>query len=576
MSRFGKPFRGADIILPGPYTYTDTSRMQSPGGVPSRAVGIVAPGRGGPVGQLVRIRNMQQVRQVLQSGTAAHLAKLALDGGASEIIVARVNKATPAALDVGDLLLTHLNPGVNGNRAQFRRTVNSKRADAVDISIRDGASGLTESYSGLGPLLDVTYQGLGETPTVVMTSAGGVVTITFTAESGEGLVLTSDAIANVQLAASIINQSSAWSATVVGDASAPLSLLEDTSATFVNNEATLNAGAAAQARALEASGIVTAATLTGSSSSTGVYQFFSGGAEGPATTTSDWIDALALLEGVDVMSVVAGSGDGAVVSATRSHVYAMSTIKARRERTAYVGPDLQGNKGALKSALEDMAAAYGGDRVVIAGNQPRDYDLVSGRLEDYPAYYLAAYAAGYKAARRPEESLTNKPITLPGLTFTFDDEELEELSEAGVLISNHDATQNRAMIIDGITSYTEDATYTRRAVSGMDGMDWLNKRIRLVLAPFTGKVGDRTLIHAIRLAVEKVLKSETRADGRTEGVLTPGNDPVTGAPVDSYQDLRVVFDGMSVTGITYRCHPVGENKYMFVESSFEPVQIIAQ
>lgn len=576
MSRFGKSFHGSDVILPGVYTYTDLSAMLSVSGSPSRAVGIVATGRGGPVGAAVRIRTAWQITQILQGGAAAHMAKLAMDGGAAEIIVARVNKATPATLDVGDLKLTHRNPGVNGNRTQFRRSISTVRSDALDLSIRDGVTGTVENYRAVGPLLDVKYVGADEAPTCTISTASGVVTIALAAGAGEGLTLTSDTVSNIQQAAAVINASSAWTAVVVGDPATPVSVLTGTTATFTANAATLNGGAAAQALALAGSDIVEAETLAGSTSSTGVYQYFSGGSEGAVPTTSDWIDALTILEGTDVMSVAVGSGDGAVIAAARSHVYAMSTVKGRRERTAYVGPSLQGSLAALKTALVETAASYGGERVVVAGNEIMDYDLATGQLTKLPSYYLGAYAAGYKAARRPEESLTNKPIVIPSLAYVFQDEDLEDLSEAGVMIANYDATQGRSIIVDGITSWTQDQVYTRRAISGMDSMDWLNKRVRIALAPFTGKVGAKTLINDIRLAAETVLKSETRENGRTEGVLTPGNDPATGAPVGSYEDLRVVFDGMSVTGITYKCHPVGENKWMFVESTFTPVQIIAQ
>jgi hypothetical protein len=247
-------------------------------------------------------------------------------------------------------------------------------------------------------------------------------------------------------------------------------------------------------------------------------------------------------------------------------------VKARRERLLYVGPALQATPAAFITAAEDLASANGGERVVIVGNQPRDYDFSTGELEDQPGYYLAAFAAGYKSAHRPEESLTNKAITLPGMSFVFDDEEIEQLLEAGVMVCNYDSDQGRNLIVYGITSYTADATHTLRQVYGMDSMDYLNKKIRLRVAPFVGKVGDRTLVQSIKLAAEGVLIEETRG---LFGVLTPGTDPVTKEDVPSYENLQAVFDGMSVTGVTFECHPVGSNDFVFATATFTPVQIAA-
>lgn len=586
MSLFAKSFAGAQIILPGVYTHTDLSAMVAPGGTPARAIAIVATGRGGAVGALTRVGTQKQVRDALIGGDAAHMAQLAMAAGATDVYVARVNQAIPANADLGDLRVTHRNPGASGNRTQFSRIAavdrqGQLRDGVVNLIVEDNITGRVERYDGVGQLVRLEYVGTAPlAATVVVNEASGATELRL--EDGvETVTLTADSVPDLRSLIEIVNTSNTWTARLAegADAGAPLSTVLPQTYALTSGETILQGGARAQARVLEASQIVDPEAVAGGAPNNSLTftAFLGGGREGDLPTPQDFVDAYAQLEGLEVIAVVAGTADGAALAAGRSHVYAMSSVKARRERTLYVGHRSDGvalsqTKQEFVDKAISTAAILGGDRVVIAGNQPFDYDMQTGKLGDVPSYYLAAYAAGYKASRRPEESLTNKPVFMPGLKFLFGETELEELSVKGVMIANVDTVQGRPMIIDGITSHTASAVFTQRSVAGMDSMDYLNKRIRIMIAPYIGAVGDKRLPAIIKIRVEEILKSETRG---SFGVLTTGNDPATGNIIPSYEKLEVIFDGISVTGVRFECHPVGENKYVFVESAFTPIQISA-
>ncbi|MHA0048662.1 phage tail sheath subtilisin-like domain-containing protein [Deinococcus sp. PEB2-67] len=578
MSRFGKSWKGADLIAPGVYTYTDTSKMVAPRGTPSRALVIIATGRGGGVGSVTHLTSSKQVTAALVSGDLAHMTRIALGAGATDVYSIRVNQATAATLDLGDLVLSARNFGLIGRALQAQRTVSALRADADDLVLRHGTTGQQETYTALGPVIDVTFRGAGSNATIAVTRDGssGVVTVALTSDAAaEAATFTSDAAPTVRQLVTAINNTGAWSAREVGDPSAPITDLK-VATSQLDSEAkrgTLTTGVNAIIRALEGSALATGAGGGAARVTAADFRFFSGGSEGPAVTVNDWVNALALAETLDVVGVVVGSGDLAVAAAARSHVAEMSTIKARRERRLWIGPALTNTKAALKVAASAMVQAIGDELVSVAGNTVKDFDLVTNRLTEYPAYYFAAYAAGIKASRRPEEGLTNVKVNLPGLGYAYNLEDIEELLEAGVMPGHFDTELGYNVITQGVTAYTRDANVILRKASGMDIMHYVQKKIRIRLKRFVGQPGDQSTVRAIKAETEAALREEIRSASNPFGVLTPGVDD-DGNPVPAYRNLEAQFDGFDFTAVDVEMSPVGTNEYIGFAASFSPVRIV--
>ncbi len=577
MSKFGIFFNGRDIVLPGVYARVRAEGMTPERGVPSRALAILAPAQGGEVGGVTRITRFSEIREKLVGGVGAKLAEVAMGpsgevGGATDIYFVRVNQATPATLDLGDVVLEAKVAGRVGNAVRALRIANG---DAYDLQVEDTYRGLAEAYKGLGPVLELTYEGTNASPSAAVTDNAGVKTLTLTGDATA--TFDSDQLDTLEKLVDAINNTSEWSARLVG----PLVGVrtEDLPAQTVTLAGTPLVGTVslqgkAYEYALADSAIVKATAQAAAPSATSSWQFLSGGSEGPAPTVQDWLNALSLIESVEVYGVVLGTGDLAVLAAARQHVLDMSDTKARRERQLFVGPDLQSSKTALKDALKEMARTIGGARVVVAGFEPEMISTATGKVERLAAYYFAAMAAGMKAGNRPEMPLTNKAIAVYGGT-KWSTAELEELLEAGVMPAHYDAPNERWVITQGITSYTRDANVIYRKIAGMDIADWLNKKIRKRLARFVGQVGDALTVKQILNAVVGMLQEEVRGPNNPDGVLTPGVDPATGAPTPAFRNVEAVMDGFDLVGIRYEAHPVGEIAYVVATANLTPVKIVA-
>jgi hypothetical protein len=578
MSKFGIYFAGRNIVLPGVYARVVADSMTPDQGVPSRALAVIATAAGGEARGVTRITRPSQIRELLVDGVGARLVELAMAPsgevqGASDIYFIRVGNPTRASLNIGDVVLSAKIAGRVGNAIRARRTAaQSGLSGAWDLYLEDTLRGLTETYKDLGPVLEVQYVGTGTAPDdVSVTVSGGTVTITLGSDT-----FTSDALPTLARLVDAINATSDWTARLVGPLVGVLTAdLPAQTVALSGGKATFSLRGKAFEYALANSAIATATAASGTPNAL-PWTFFSGGSEGPTPTTADWLNALALAEGLDVHGIVLGTGDLAVLAAAAGHVEAMSDARNRKERILYCGPDLQGSKAALMNAAKNLARSIGGSRVVVVAAEPKLVDARTGRLTTYPSYYTAAMLAGMKAGNRPEVPLTWKELAISGLSYDYTTEELEDLLENGVVPVHFDPGRNRYVVTQGITSYTRDANPIYRKIAGMDIADYLNKKIRLRLQRFVGRVGDQLTIKQILNAVVGLLQEEVRGPGNPDGVLTDGIDPTTGQPTPAFRNVEVVMSGLDVVGVRYEAHPVGEIAYITATAFLTPVRIEAR
>jgi hypothetical protein len=578
MSKFGIYFAGRNIVLPGVYARVVADSMTPDRGVPSRALAILATAAGGEAGGVTRITRPSQIRELLVDGVGARLVELAMTPsgelqGASDIYFIRVGNPTRASLNIGDAVLSAKIAGRVGNAIRARRTAaQSGLSDAWDLYLEDTLRGLTETYKDLGPVLEVRYVGSGTAPDdVSVTVSGGTVTVTLGSDT-----FTSDALPTLARLVDAINTSSDWTARLVGSLVGVLTAdLPAQTVPLSGGKAIFSLWGKAYEYALADSAIATA-TKASDTPSALPWTFFSGGSEGPTPTTADWLNALALAEGLDVHGIVLGTGDPAVLAAAAGHVEAMSDARNRKERILYCGPDLQGSKAALMNAAKNLARSIGGSRVVVVAAEPKLVDARTGRLTTYPSYYTAAMLAGMKAGNRPEMPLTWKELAISGLGYDYTTEDLEDLLENGVVPAHYDPGRNKYVVTQGITSYTRDGNPIYRKIAGMDIVDYLNKKIRLRLQRFVGRVGDQLTIRQILNAVVGLLQEEVRGPGNPDGVLTDGIDPATGQPTPAFRNVEVVMSGLDAVGVRYEAHPVGEIAYITATAYLTPVRIEAR
>lgn len=572
------------VVRPGVYTTVNDRKMTPPRGNVLRRMVIVDVARGGVVGGVTTVSSERDVQVKLAGGSGAQLCLTALKRGVPNVDFVRVNAATPATLDLGDIVLTAVGYGLQGRALQARRSVSAARADAHTLTLNDTRTGRTETYESLGPVLDVRYAGIGTAPAITVSKASGVTTVALSVTGGatqDTVSYTSDMLGSAQDLADALNTTGAWTARAVGNTAAvtaPLTDLKTGALTAVAGVLTLTLGAAGDIRALEDSALATAAlkeTPTTALFST-EYAFFTGGGEGGTPTVQEWVDALAVTEtGKDIYGVVLGTGDPAVIGAALGQARRLSGVKRRKERTIYAGPPLSANKTALKTASLELAATLGDMRLIVLTEQGRDYDVVTGKKIRVSAAAFAADACAAYLTGPVEKNLTNVACGIPEREFEWGDDDVDLFLNSGVMPVATDLDDNTAVYVQGITSYTTDANVMRRKISGLGIRDYLAQQIRKRLKRFVGAVGDETTVSEIATEIAGVLNEETRSGPAPTGVLTAGEDPVTGEPRQAWENLVLVMDGFDLVAAQFECHPVGEVAYIHPEISFTPVRIRA-
>ena len=586
--KFAVEIGGAAVTIPGVYTVPDKSALVAPRGVPSRAMAIVASARGGVVGGITRVLASDEGR-VLRGGVGAQMARAAFNQGMSEVFFVRVDQATSAYGNLGTHDLVAINPGAGSKAYQYKVSTSSKRADAVDVFVKDASGNYQpEEYRTLGPVLDLAYIGSGSNPSVAVgIGTDGEMVLSFAATNDPlaSMQLGSNAVATVRDMVESINRSATWTARAICQASAPIVVIQAQSVTFSAGRATLYSGGALLSLLMAGSAIAFVATRdsgvvqgdgpAGLRKTTG-YEFFAGGNDGPVPTVLDTINALKLLENIEIVGLAVEATNSAAVAAVHSHVTAMSGVKARKERFAAVATGAGITKADFFAASTELALTYSdSERMVVAGNIPLDYDVQTGRLLEQPACVAGAAAIAIKVSSRPEEPLTAKRLKFPKLRFQWSTEELEELIEAGVMPMAEDGEGGGNVIVQGLTTYTVDANVGSRKLAAVDAVDYLDKRIRARLKPITvGRLLDQTTLNKMRSEVVQVLDSEIRSQRNPNGVLTAGVSEL-GVPEPAWLNLTVVSDGFDLVGADYDAHLVGEIAYVRVRPRFTPVRVSA-
>ncbi len=223
------------------------------------------------------------------------------------------------------------------------------------------------------------------------------------------------------------------------------------------------------------------------------------GTNGACVQDSDVKKGLEALEDQDVhIVVIAGEGIQDIDStrnikdAIIGHLETSSTDLIRRERIGVIGTS--SSKDDEPTALDVPAQEDGRLLYVAPGIQA--IDTATGRLVKLPASYTAAAVAGRLSSLDPQQSLTNKPINVLGLSRNYNGTELEQLLLGRVLAleSRNGATR----VVRGITTSTDTAwsqITTRRIV------DYARFGVRASANPFIGKLNNARVRQAMKGSV---------------------------------------------------------------------------
>ena len=271
------------------------------------------------------------------------------------------------------------------------------------------------------------------------------------------------------------------------------------------------------------------------------WTYLSGGVY-PDVLTSDWANALNVLQGVDCQWVVPLSGDPAIAAAVDAHVQYMSG-PGRKERRAFTGPNI----GTTLAQVEQLPFAINSDRTSVCWPGYYDYNS-AGVLTLYASYMTAVLVAAGFAGQSPGEPMTNKSLTIRGLEVTVrNPTDTDVLIQAGVLCIDKETTGY--MVVRSISSWLQNNNYNRVEVSCGAAVDYTQRTVRNAVDPLRGgEAAPQAISRAIQQAETALRLLATPAPNGPGVLVGDTNSP-------AYQNLSASITGDAMI-VEYQCSPV--------------------
>lgn len=211
------------------------------------------------------------------------------------------------------------------------------------------------------------------------------------------------------------------------------------------------------------------------------------GNDGAAATGSDYATALESIENMLVNIVhLAGQDSAGAADVLLGHLNA--TAETDHERIGVIG-------AAGHTVAQFKTHTLASDRVVLVAPGLQEAD--GGVL---PCAFAAAAVTGLLSSLPPHTSLTNKPVTIPGLEITFNRGELEQLIKANVLaIGNREGLR----VIKGITTQGEGAPFSSIPIRRI--VDYAKYGVRSAANSYLGRLNNSRVRGALKATLDGFL-----------------------------------------------------------------------
>lgn len=302
------------------------------------------------------------------------------------------------------------------------------------------------------------------------------------------------------------------------------------------------------------SAFVTAAATTGTMPLTvAAESAFASGADGGAITATEWTNGLAALETEDVSIVVPATGDATVHAQVAAHCDAMSTVQARRERTALVGAIA----GETPAQQVTRVGTLRNKRVQFAYPGMSMFDS-AGVLTAYGPFVTAGYTAGLHCAL-PDEATSLTHMRAPGIVDVerrlslIQGGDIDTLLSAGIT-PVAPAPGGGFWYVDSLSTYIADLTW--RDFHKVRSIDRVQSRLRLRLeAEYTG----RKALTGTNAEMQRTADDELE-DMRRIGLIRAFKPSIV---VSDPTDVRTTF-------VTAPVVPVDTNKFIKLTVSLQP------
>lgn len=285
------------------------------------------------------------------------------------------------------------------------------------------------------------------------------------------------------------------------------------------------------------------------------WTFLMGGTATSPTTT-DWDDALELLETEEVQCIVPLTSTAAIHAAADTHCIFMSN-QGEMERRCIVG-------GALGETADQVIArayALNSDRTYLVTPGYKDYDA-SSVLTTYAPYMLAALLGGMICGSDPGTSLTNKTITVRGLETAYrKPTDTDDLINGGVICCI--ATKTGYKVAQSVSTWLTNLNYNRREMGTGFAVDYVARNVREALAPLIGKKATPSILAEAISRTENCLKELARPAPAGPGVIV--GDEASPA----YKNITATLEA-DILRCYFTCSPCVPCNFVLISIGIKP------
>lgn len=566
-------FNGRLHTTPIAVSSVEDSRMSPQNPAVGNGLALVGLADAGEPGVPLTFSNPREAARVLKSGELLTAVRKGFSpssstGGPSKITVVRVGNASRSTLtlkdaqDAASIDLTSDLFGVFAN--QIRVKIEAGTLKGKRVTTRVGSEFFTADNLGRDAFT-IRYTGTAAAATLDIT---GTTAVLKAGPAGALVVVESIPLASaptVQQLVDRINSHEGFVATTVAGAVLVKTVngLDGVTALDVKTSAkTVTADIAALIAWFNsnAEGFVTAKRAANAvAAPKNISDTYMAGATDPAVVLQDWMDAIDVLDSVDVQHIVALSADAAVHSALDAHCVFMSDA-GRKERRAYVGPAL----GLTVAEAKQLPRTLSSHRTALCWPGHYDTDLDSGERVLLPPYMTAVHVAGGFAGLNPGNSMTNKAIRVQGLelnpSFPAD---TDALIESGVL--TFESTPRGIKVCRSISTWLENDNFNRVEISTGIATDFVVRAVREALEPLVGSKASPAILDRAASVVETVLMTLARPEPGGPGVI------VGDALNPAYQNIQCSIAG-DVLNVAFECSPVVPVNFVALAVSVVPYQ----
>lgn len=546
-------FNGRLWISPATMSVVDDSAMANKNLTVGNVVALIGRSAGGEPNKPLRFGSPTEAQQVLRSGDLLTAVLKAFDpssqtNGPSTVVAIRVNPAEQASLTLLDssnnpvIDLVSSDYGLYTNQIKVR--VESGSTSGKRITTQFGNDYYTADNVSRNAF-DVQYTGAAST--AVMSIDNNTITLQAPTSTDQA-VIDLNAFPTIQQVVDRINSVDGFTASVLdGNGEKPaLNGLDHATQVDIKTApyvATANLQAIVDWFNSTSEGFVTATrTVNAGAVPANIgFSYLSGGTDG-VVTNSEWSDAYATLQTVDVQWVVPIASDPSIHAMNDSHCAYMSNI-ARMERRGIVGMAL----GSSDDDALQAAKALNSDRTSLVHLGFYDYDA-AGKLTLMPPTILAALLAGAFSGVNPGTPMTNKVIKVRGL-----ERELRNPTDTDVLIQGGvlcvENTPNGYKVVQSITTWLANDNYNRVEISVGVAVDFVARNVRNALDILRGeKASPISLSRAVSIT-ESALRELARPEPAGPGVIV-GDDENP-----PYRNIEAQLEG-DVMRVQFQCSPV--------------------